>query len=152
MADLVRWEPFRAMFSLREAMDRLLAEGFTRPFEGWPFLEADGQTLALDISEKNGNLVVEASLAGFEPAEVDVSLDGNRLTIKAERKQEEEKKEAGKYYYHERRYGLLHRTVTLPVEVDPEAAEATFDKGELKLVLPKVETSTAKHIEVKAAK
>jgi HSP20 family protein len=151
MADLVRWEPFRRMLSLREAMDRFLTEGL-RPFEGWPFLEGDGQMLPLDISEKNGNLVVEASLPGFDPTEVDVSIEGNLLTIKAERKREEEKEKEGKYYYHERHYGLVHRTVTLPVEVDPEAAEATFDKGELKLVLPKLESSAVKHIKVKAAK
>jgi HSP20 family protein len=139
------------MLSLREAMDRLMAEGFMRP-DGWSLLEGNGHTLALDISEKENSLIVEASLPGFDPAEVDVSIEGNVLTIKAEKKHEEEKEEKGKYYFRERRYGMVHRTVTLPAEVNIEAAEAVFDKGELKLTLPKIESSTMKHIAVKAAK
>jgi HSP20 family protein len=93
---------------------------------------------------------VETSLPGFDPDEVDISISENVLTIKGEKKHEEEKEEKGKYHYRERRYGAFQRTITLPAEVKAEAAEATFDKGELKLTMPKVEAAKAKRIEVKA--
>jgi HSP20 family protein len=108
------------------------------------------QPLALDLSETDENLVVEASLPGFDPDEVNISISGNVLTIKSEKKHEDEREEKGKYHYHERRYGVFQRTIALPVEVNADAAQATFDKGELTLTIPKLEAAKAKRIEVKA--
>ena len=148
MADLIRWEPFWGTLSLREAMDRLFEERFVRPFRGWPLLEGEVQSLALDVCETDADLVVEASLPGFGSDDVDISVVGNTLTIKGEKKQEEEK-EVGKYHYLERRRGAFQRAITLPAEVNADAAEAVFENGELKLTLPKVEEAKPKRIEVK---
>jgi HSP20 family protein len=131
-------------------MDRLFDERFGHILSERPWREDGMRTLALDVSETDDCVVVEASLPGFDPNDVDISISGNVLTIKGEKKQEEEKEEKGKYHYHERRYGAVQRMITLPVEVNVEAAEALFDKGELKLTLPKVEKAKAKRIEVKA--
>jgi HSP20 family protein len=137
------------MISLRDAMDRLFEESFIRPHGKWPLLEGEAQTLALDVSETDDSLVVETSLPGFDPDDVDVSIIGNTLTIKGETKHEEEKEEKGKYHYRERRYGAVQRSINLPVEVNADAAEATFEKGVLKLALPKVEQAKPKRIELK---
>jgi HSP20 family protein len=150
MTDLTRWDPFRKTMPLRDAMDRLFEESFVRPFGERSWM-ADGEgTLALDIYENDDNLVVETSLPGISPDEVDISVAGNSLTIKGETKREEEKEENGKYFYRERRYGAFQRTVSLPVEVNADEAEATFENGVLKLSLPKVEEAKPKRITVKA--
>ncbi|MFQ5876022.1 MAG: Hsp20/alpha crystallin family protein [Dehalococcoidia bacterium] len=149
MADLIRWDPFREMVSLRDAMDRLFEESFVRPFGRSPLLGTGPQTLALDVYETDDDLVVETSLPGINPDQVDISVVGNTLTISGEVKHEEEKEEKGRYHYRERRYGAFRRSVALPVEVNADAAEATFKNGELRLVLPKVEAVKPKRIEVK---
>jgi HSP20 family protein len=136
--------------SLRDAMDRLFEESFVRPFGERPWLADDAGTLALDIYENDDNLVVETSLPGISPDEVDISVAGNSLTIKGETKRGEEKEENGKYHYRERRYGSFQRTVSLPVEVNADEAAATFENGLLKLSLPKVEEAKPKRITVKA--
>ncbi len=149
MADLIRRDPFRGAISLREAMDRLFEKSFVHPFGGWPLLEGEAQALALDVYETDNNLVVEASLPGISPDDVDISIVGDTLTIKGEVKHEAEKEEKGRYHYRERRYGAFQRSVTLPTNVDTDAAEAVFENGVLKLTLPKVEEAKPKRIEVK---
>ena len=150
MTDLVRFDPFREITPFRDVMDRFLDRSLFRPGNGWSLLERDIGTLALDIYEDDDNLVVEASLAGVNPDEVDISISGNMLTIKGETEKDEEKGEEGsKYYCRERRYGAFHRSVTLPMDVDADKVEAVFEKGVLKLTLPKIEAVKPKHIEVK---
>jgi HSP20 family protein len=149
MTELVRFDPFREMSPFREAMDRLLERDFFRPFNGWSFLEGNIHTLALDMYETDDNLVVETSLSGMKPEEVDISIVGNILTIKGETKHEEEKEEKGKYYCRERRFGAFHRALTLPAEVDPDKVEALFENGVLTLTMPKVEAAKPKRITIK---
>jgi HSP20 family protein len=150
MTDLTHWDPLRGSVSLREAMDRLFEDSFVRPFSRWPLLEGDGRSLALDLSETAENFVVEASLPGFDADDVDISIVGNSLTIKGEKKQEEEQEEKGKYHLRERRYGAFQRTITLPADVDADAADAIFENGELRLTLPKTEAAKPRRIELRA--
>jgi HSP20 family protein len=129
-------------------MDRMIDENFMRPFGSW--LEADGEPrlIALDVSETDEAMVVEASLPGMGPEEVDISVTGNLLTIKTERSQEKEQRK-GNYHLRERRYGSMQRSIHLPTEVDIEGSEAVFEKGVLKLTLPKTESVKSKRIEIK---
>jgi HSP20 family protein len=149
MADLVRWDPFRDMVSLRDAMNRLFEESFVAPLGTQVFRREGAEALAMDVYETDNELVVESSLPGVKPEEVDISVTGNTLTIKAETKKEEEKDEKGKYYCRERRYGLFQRSVSLPVEVYANKAEAVFDNGVLKLTLPKTEAQKPRKIAIK---
>ena len=143
---LIRWDPFGEMVSLRDAMDRLFEESVV----GVPMRRREGtQMLALDVYETEDDLKVEASLPGFKPDEVDISVVGNTLAIKAEAEREE-KSEEGRYHYRERRYDSYRRTIPLPTDVDGGKSEATFEDGILKLTLPKVEEAKPKRIEVKA--
>jgi HSP20 family protein len=145
---LVRWDPTREMISLRDVMDRLVGESFFRP---WSSLGAffGGEALTVDMYETDDEVVVEATVPGVKPEEIDVKVAGNILTIRGERK-EEKKEERTSYVYRERSYGSFHRSVTLPTEVDVDKAKAEFEHGVLTLTLPKSETVKPKSIKVTA--
>jgi HSP20 family protein len=149
MAELARWDPVRDTLSLRDAMNRLLEESFVAPFGGGMFRREGAESLAMDMYETDNELVVESSLPGVQAEDVDISVVGNTLTIKAESKQEENREEKGRYYFTERRYGLVQRSVALPVEVDPGKAQAVFKNGVLKLTLPKTEAQKPRKIAIK---
>ena len=87
-----RWDPFREMISLRDAMNSLLAESFVRP--GGQPAPGGAATLPLDVSETEGEFVVKASLPGIKPEDVHITAHGDMLTIRGESKAEEEKKGA----------------------------------------------------------
>jgi HSP20 family protein len=141
-----RWEPFREVMTLRNAMDRLFEDSIVRPERFW--VDADGGSLLpLDIYQTDEDVVVKASLPGFKPEEVDISITGDTLTIKGEHQEDQEVKEEN-YLLKERRYGSFTRTLTLPVEVKSEKAEASFDNGVLNLTLPKAEEVKPKQIKV----
>jgi len=144
---LIRWDPTSELISLRDAMDRLLGEGFVRPWSSLGTLFG-GEAPALDMYETDSDVMVEAVLPGVEPEEVDVQVTGNVLTIKGERK-EERKEEKASYIYQERRYGSFCRSLTLSTEVEVDKAKAEFEHGVLTLTLPKSETVKPKSIKVK---
>ena len=102
----------------------------------------------MDLSETKDGFTVKAELPGLNAKNVDVSLSVNILTIKGERKKEEEKKDEH-HHYVERSYGSFQRSFQLPVEVKSDKIEATFDKGILKITLPKAEEAKKKEIEIK---
>jgi HSP20 family protein len=147
MTSLTRFEPFRDLISLREAMDRLFEESFVRP-RGGMLAPMEGAALAVDMYETDEDVVVETALPGIDPDDVDVSITRNTLTIKGETKAEEEVEE-GNYIYRERRFGAYSRSLTLPVAVEADKAEAEYENGVLTLRLPKVEEAKPKAIQVK---
>lgn len=103
---------------------------------------------AVDVSETDENLVVKAELPGARSEDIDISVQGNTLTIRGEKKTELEGNE-GRYRHVERRYGSFQRTFTLPSEVDAEKIEATHRDGVLTITLPKRETAKPHRIPVK---
>jgi HSP20 family protein len=144
---LMRWQPFREMMSLRDAMDRLLEESVVRPARGWITSEV-GLRVPLDMYESDGNLVIKADLPGLKAESVDVSIVNDTLTIKGEYQSEEEREEEN-VHLKERRYGKFQRAIRLPTGVDTEATEATFEDGVLMLTLPKTAEARPKQIPVK---
>jgi len=147
MADITRWDPFSEMATLRQTMDRLFDE--TRPwrFGGYGDGGADGGYFPLDVYETNDDVVVEASLPGVKPDDIDISVTGQLLTLKGESREEHEEK-AQSFYRHERRHGSFIRQISLPTEVESEKAAADFDNGVLRLRLPKAEAMKPKTIKV----
>jgi HSP20 family protein len=145
---MIRWEPFREMTSLRDAMDRLFEDSFVRPSLFW----ADGGRgqLPIDMYQTDNDVVVKASLPGFKPEEVDISVTGDTLTIKGEHQEEQETKDEN-YFYRERRYGTFSRSIPIPATVKSDKAEAVFEDGVLTLTLPKAEEVKPKQIKVKAS-
>jgi len=147
MANIVRWEPFRDLISLREAMDRLFEESFIRPRSGWLAPQGPG-TLAVDMYETDQDVVIKSSVSGVKPEDIDITITGDTLTIKGETKTEE-KVEEGNYIRQERRYGAFSRSLTLPTTIVVEKAKAEFENGVLTLTLPKAEEVKPKTIKVK---
>jgi HSP20 family protein len=124
---------------------------FDRFFSRWPspfgMQEWAGQAgWGLDIEDTDKEFVVRAEAPGFEADDFDVQLQGNVLTIRAERKQEEGKKRADDYAYIERR---LERSLTLPAGADADNVQATYKNGILELHLPKSPEAQGRRIEVK---
>jgi HSP20 family protein len=148
MTQLTRWDPFRDLISLREAMDRLVEDSVVRPRGGELASQTPG-ALAVDMYETDENVVVKTALAGVDPEDIDISITGDTLTIKGETRAEEEVEEEN-YVYRERTYGSFCRSLMVPVPVQAEEAEAEFEDGILTLTLPKAEEVKPKAIEVKA--
>ncbi len=148
MSQLTRWEPFRDLISLREAMDRLFEESVVRP-SSTELSRRMGGTLAVDMYETDEAVVVKSATPGVDPEDIDISITGDTLTIKGETKVDEEVEEEN-YVYRERRYGSFARSLTIPVPVQADEAEAAFEDGILTLTLPKAEEIRPKAIKVKS--
>jgi HSP20 family protein len=101
-----------------------------------------------DVYEEKDQLVVKTELPGIDSKEIDVNLEGDTLTIKAEKK--EEVKEDATRHTRERYYGHYLRSMTLPYPVKEGEIKATFDNGVLELTLPKAEEAKPRKIEIKA--
>lgn len=146
MAELVRWEPFRELTSLREAMDRLFEESFLRPgwFGGW---DSAAAMMPVDVYETDDQVVVKAVVPGVKPEDIEVTLTGDVLTIQGEFKSEE-KTEKRNYLRQERRYGSFRRQLSLPAGINADKVSATFENGVLTLEMPKVEAAKAKTVKI----
>jgi HSP20 family protein len=100
------------------------------------------------ISETDDKLLVKAELPGLEADDVNVSLSGDLLTIKGEKKKEKEEQDEH-HHYIERYAGSFQRSFRLPVNIQADKVIAEFDKGVLKVTLPKVEGAKKKDIKIK---
>ena len=104
-----RWDPFREMISLREAMNSLLAESFVRP--AGPPAHGGTAMLPLDVAETEGEFVIKASLPGIKPEDVHITAHGDAITIRGESKAEEEKK-GTHWHLRERRVSSFARSIS----------------------------------------
>jgi HSP20 family protein len=146
MASIVRWEPVNDMMALRDAMDRMFEERFGRP--PVPFGPWSEGNLAIDMYETDETVVVKTAIPGVKAEDIDVSVTGDTLTVKAETLEEEEI-DRESYLRRERRYGSYCRSVTLPGGVESDQAEADYSDGVLTLTFPKAEEVKPKSIKVK---
>jgi len=145
MSNLIRWEPAREMMTLREAMDHLFDDAFTRPLtlrDGW-------SAPAIDMYQTDNEIVVKAALPGLKADEVQINITGDVLTLKGETGHEEEKEEKA-WHIREQRWGAFERSVALPTEVVTDKAKAEFENGILTITLPKAEEVKPKIINIKA--
>ena len=105
---------------------------------------------AVDVAETENDIIVKAEIPGINPKDIDISIVGETLTIKGEKKEEKENK--GKHYHRvERSYGSFTRTIDLPTPVITDKVKAEDHHGVLEITLPKMEKSEAKKITVKVA-
>lgn len=135
--------PFYHPLSIMDEVDEIAKE-FSRR------IGFDGNTLIphTDMYEEKGKLVVKTELPGINEKDLEVTLEENILTIKAEKK--EEVAEDATHHARERYYGKYVRSISLPFHVEGEKVSATFENGILELQLPRAEELKAKRIEVKA--
>jgi len=144
---MIRWEPFRELMGLRQAMDRLFEESFVRPSRILGLFGEEAQP-PIDMYQTPKEVVIKVALPGVKSEEVDVTIAGDTLTIKGETKTSEEVKRED-YHYQEHRYGAFSRGVKLPPDLKPDKAEATFENGILTLTIPRAEEAKPKAIKVK---
>ena len=104
---------------------------------------------SVDVSETADKIVVKAEIPGIDSKDIDISLSGDVLTIKGEKKSEREEKEEN-YHLVERSYGSFTRSLRLPVGVEADKIEASYKQGVLTVTCPKKEEVKAKPIEIKA--
>ena len=145
MSNLTRWEPVREMMTLREAMDRLFDDAFTRPLG----MGGGSAVPTIDLYQTEDEVVVKASLPGMKSEDVHISMTADVLTLSGEFKQESEKKEAT-YHIREHRSGAFERSIAMPTEVQSDKAQADFENGVLTIRLPKAEAVKPKTINIKA--
>jgi len=144
---ITRWDPFQEMAGMRNAMDRLLEQSFGH----FPALrsgeELGPNSLGLDVLETNDGFVIKAAVPGVDPADVEISVEDDVLTIKGEFEQKDEARE-GDYLRRELRYGAFQRSLRLPPTVDAGNAQAEFEHGLLRLTLPKKPEARARSIKI----
>lgn len=145
MSNLIRWEPMREMMSLREAMDRLFDDAYTRPLS---FGEVSTSP-AIDMYQTSDDVVVKATLPGLKAEDVDITVTGETLTLRGEFKQEAEQKNTN-YHIREHRSGSFERAILLPTDVQANKAKADFENGILTITMPIAEEVKPKSINIKA--
>ena len=145
--ELMEWRPFREVSRLRREMDRLWDDYFGSGRRGLQPLAEFAP--AVDVKETDTEIVVKAEVPGMDAKDINISVTGEVLTIKGEKKAEREEKEEN-YHLIERSHGSFSRSLVLPAAVDMDKIEAKYDKGVLTVSCPKREEVKPKAIEIKA--
>ncbi len=140
------WGPLAELNAMQQAMDRIFDDVWGRREMGWhrgDYVDL----LPVDVYSTANELVIQASVPGVNPDDVEITIEGDTLTIKGETKAPLDNVD---YHIQERRFGPFARTLTLNVPVQADQAEAVFDKGVLTLTLPKAEEVRPKVIKVQS--
>lgn len=146
MANIARYDPFSlARIDPFADIEDMFKGFFVRPvlFEGQPQME-----IKMDLKEDDKAYTVQAEIPGVKKEDIQVSIDGNRVSISAETKMEKEEKEGEKVLRAERYCGKVARSFTLANDVDEAQAQARYSDGVLELTLPKKAGATAKKVAI----
>jgi HSP20 family protein len=139
MANIARYNPFEELFND-------FGKGFfVRPV-GLP-AETDLK-MKIDVSEDDKSYTVQADIPGVKKEDIQIDVEGDTVSLRAEMKQAKEEKKGEKVVYSERSYGMVSRSFSLPSEVDDKAAKAEYKDGVLKLVLPKKSNGGAHRVSI----
>ena len=148
--ELIKREPHGELSRLRREVDRRW-EDFFGP-RGWGVRPWEGEWApAVDVSETEDKVVIKAEVPGIDPKDLDITLAGDLLTIKGEKKSERQETKEN-YHLVERSYGSFCRSLTLPAAVEMDQIDARYEKGVLTVTCPKKEIVKPRAIEIKAEK
>ncbi len=151
MANIIRYDPFRDAIRLSEAMNRLFEQSFVRPL--WSGEVAGAAVAPVDVRETEQGYEVKAQIPGVKPEDVELTLQNNALTFKAQYASDEEKEDKrGRWHVHEIRRGSFVRTIPFDKKVDADKVTTEYENGELKVLLPVHEAEQPKRISVKTSK
>lgn len=142
-----RYNPAREFVTLREAMNRLFEDSFVNGLDRNGGSDERAWRLPVEAYVTEGDIVVRAAVPGLKPSDVDITIEGDALTIKGEYPP---LLENVTYLFTERPVGKFTRVLQLNVPVEADKAEATFENGLLTLTLPKAQAIRPKSIPVKA--
>ena len=146
MTVLTRFEPFRELSTMQDRINRAFRESYNGSDRD-DSLTTSSFAPAVDVYEDEHQVTLKIEVPGIDEKDIDVQVENNTLTVHGERKIEKEEKEEN-YRRVERQYGSFTRTFTLPTTVDTESVTATYDKGVLKIALPKKAEAKPKQIKV----
>lgn len=132
---LIKWSP------IFDDMDRFMSDDW---------MPTRAMTPAVDVYEDSDHVIVEAPLAGIDPAKVNIEIEDNILKISGQSEHQSEVDDKN-YYRKEVRYGSFYRALALPKAVQGEKAEANYKDGVLKITVPKAEEAKPKKITIKAS-
>lgn len=144
MNNITRWNPVREMIGLRDAMDRMFEDSVWR---GWSDQDSGARIarLPIDAYSTDNEIIVKATVPGVKPEDVEITYEGDTLTIKGEFAEEPENVNT---LFAERYHGRFVRKIQLNVAIEADKIEATFESGVLSLVLPKAEDVRPRVIKV----
>jgi HSP20 family protein len=142
--EITRWEPFRGLERLHQEMnhlfDRLMHEG-----------NGDGQSLTFmpsaEMEETDQEIHLKLEVPGMEAKDLDVEVTDSTVSVKGERKSESKTEDKG-MVRSEFHYGTFERVIPLPTSIDPDAVQAEYKNGMLRLILPKVESTPPSVVKV----
>ena len=135
------WAPFRDFGRLREDLERFLGTPYETSTDMW------GWGPAVDLYEDKDQFTVKCEIPGIKKEDLDISVEGNTLSVCGERKYEQEER-PGEAYHTERYYGRFQRTITLPQTVNANKVNAAYKDGVLTISLPKTEEGRRKQIPI----
>jgi len=139
MGNVIRYNPFDELFNE-------FGKGFwVKPLA---FPTGPEMQIKLDVKEDDKGYTVHADIPGAKKEDIQVDIDGNVVSVRAETRQQKEEKKDEKVLYSERSYGMVSRSFALPVEVDEKAAKAEYKDGVLNLLLPKKANGGGKRVSV----
>lgn len=149
MANITRFNPFNELARLDPFAD------FDKLFKGFmvsPVFRGAMDTppdFKLEVTEDDKAYTIKAEIPGVKKEDIQISVEGNLVSIRAEVKKETEQKEGKKLVHSERYYGQVARSFTLDTDVDEGGAKASYTDGVLEAVLPKKKSEArAKHITI----
>ena len=146
MTQLTRWNPFRAArLEPMTSFDEFFRGLGNRPM--WRDLDV-APDMRIDVTEDEGSFSVKADIPGVDKKDIDVSIEGNQVSISAEVKRETSKKDEGKEICTERYYGKVYRAFLLPSDIDSAKADARYDNGVLTLKLPKKKNGSSRKVSI----
>ncbi len=135
-------DPFSELSSVRRTMNSLLDSVMV------PTFRSEFSVPAMDVYFKDGKYVIEVALPGLEKKDIDIEVEGNRLTVSG-KYAKEEKDNDKRYHYRELRRGNFVRSMTFPEDIDPDKVVAAFDRGLLKIEIPSLRPAPTQKVAIK---
>src|SRR5579883_681208 len=148
MTSMMRYDPFREVLSLRDAMNELFTQSFVRP--GWLFGSNTTPVAPVNIYETERGYQMYVLLPGVKPEDVELSVEQNTLTIRGQVHPFVEQDKQVKWIAQEIGQGTFERMITFPKAIDPDKIETSYEYGVLSLWVPISEASLPKKIAIKS--
>lgn len=142
-----RWNPFRDMDVMRQAMDRWFDDRLGNYFTG-SGSSNQVASVAVDVHETENGYELAASLPGVRPEDVDITINRDTVTLRG-RSEQTTQRQQGNYIYRERHSGTFQRTIRLPEPINADQTEATLENGVLRLTLPRLQQTPNRRVQVR---